>query len=226
MNPSTDSLLYALVARGTDVLAEYIMPGISGNFSQVTRVLLSRIDLSQERATYELDGYLFHYFISKNITYLCMGDQAFGNFAPFEFLDDIRVRFSTTYGASASTAIAYSLNSEFSNVLQARMKFFNKARVNNSKIAAVQHELSLARNVMVENIDRVLERGDRIELLVDKSEQLDASALQFRKRATKLKRSMWCKNVKTISLMIVVVLAILYIILSLSCGGPSLSHCT
>ena len=33
-------------------------------------------------------------------------------------------------------------------------------------------QVDQVRNIMVDNIEKVLERGERIELLVDKSEQL------------------------------------------------------
>jgi hypothetical protein len=35
---------------------------------------------------------------------------------------------------------------------------------------------------MVENISKVLERGDRIQLLVDRTEDLQAQAVQFQKQ--------------------------------------------
>lgn len=41
-----------------------------------------------------------------------------------------------------------------------------------------------------------MERGERIELLVDKTEVLSASAVQFKKKSTELKNAMWWKNVK------------------------------
>ncbi|CEO97607.1 V-SNARE coiled-coil homology domain-containing protein [Plasmodiophora brassicae] len=224
VSPDDGGILYALVARDTDVLAEYAALGVSGNFSQVTRVLLSRIDSQKQGpASYVLDGYYFHYLISKGVTCLCMADQSCQS--PFDFLDDIKARFTSAYGSSANTAIAYAFNAEFSNVLRNRMEYFNKLNRSQTKISAVQSELNQARNVMVENIDRVLERGDRIELLVDKSERLDASALQFRKRATVLKRSMWWKNVKAVALMVFVILVVVYVILSIACGGPGLSQC-
>lgn len=53
---SEPGIIYALVARGPDVLAEYIPQGVSGNFAQVTRMLLARIGQGQERASYTLDG--------------------------------------------------------------------------------------------------------------------------------------------------------------------------
>lgn len=40
---------------------------------------------------------------------------------------------------------------------------------------------------MVHNIERVLERGERIELLVDKTDNLNQQAFAFKKRSTQLK---------------------------------------
>lgn len=112
VSPDDGGILYALVARDTDVLAEYAALGVSGNFSQVTRVLLSRIDSQKQGpASYVLDGYgrrcacdgfvsmmvvgvryYFHYLISKGVTCLCMADQSCQS--PFDFLDDIKARFT------------------------------------------------------------------------------------------------------------------------------------
>lgn len=49
-------------------------------------------------------------------------------------------------------------------------------------------------------------RQEKIELLVDNSEQLSNSATQFRKRATSLKKVMWWKNCKLWCLIIAVFL--------------------
>ncbi|KAJ1672567.1 hypothetical protein EV182_006927, partial [Spiromyces aspiralis] len=42
----------------------------------------------------------------------------------------------------------------------------------------------------------VLERGDRIEILVDKADALSNTAFAFHKRSTTLRRTMWWKNQK------------------------------
>lgn len=51
---------------------------------------------------------------------------------------------------------------------------------------------------MTKNIDAVLSRGERIELLVDKTDQMSAQARAFRKRTVVLRRKMWWKNVKVL----------------------------
>lgn len=45
---------------------------------------------------------------------------------------------------------------------------------------------------MVENIDRVLERGERIELLVDKTERLNQQAFKFEKSVILVMFDFYC----------------------------------
>ena len=52
------------------------------------------------------------------------------------------------------------------------------------------------KNVMVQNIEMVLERGEKLELLVDKTEQLQSSADNFKFTSNKLKNVMFWKTVR------------------------------
>jgi len=52
------------------------------------------------------------------------------------------------------------------------------------------------RSVMVENIEKIMERGDRIELLVDKTATMQDSSFHFRKQSKRLRRALWMKNAK------------------------------
>jgi vesicle-associated membrane protein 7 len=45
----------------------------------------------------------------------------------------------------------------------------------------VQAQIDTVKDVMIENIDRVLERGEKIELLVDKTDKLNQQAFKFEK---------------------------------------------
>ncbi len=64
----------------------------------------------------------------------------------------------------------------------------------------------------------MLARGEKIELLVDKTEALNQSAKKFQKASKSLKSAMWWKNVK-MWLMIAFVLAIvIFLITGFACG--------
>ena len=66
------------------------------------------------------------------------------------------------------------------------------------KDKAREEELQIAETKMVmsDNIEKVLDRGEKIELLVDKTEQLRFTADNFSKSGKKLRRHMWCQNLK------------------------------
>jgi hypothetical protein len=52
----------------------------------------------------------------------------------------------------------------------------------------------------------VLSRGERIELLVDKTDAMSSQARAFRKRSQALRRRMWWRNTKLIALTVLVVI--------------------
>lgn len=52
------------------------------------------------------------------------------------------------------------------------------------------------RTIMVDNIEKILERGDRIELLVDKTATMQDSAFHFKKQSKRLRQALWMKNAK------------------------------
>ena len=49
---------------------------------------------------------------------------------------------------------------------------------------------------MVKNIEMVLERGEKLELLVDKTDRLNATAFTFERSSRRLKEQMFWKKVK------------------------------
>lgn len=49
---------------------------------------------------------------------------------------------------------------------------------------------------MIENIDKVLDRGDRLELLVDKTANMQGNTFRFRKQARRFRSNVWWRNVK------------------------------
>jgi len=78
---------------------------------------------------------------------------------------------------------------------------------------------------MLENIDKVLLRGEKIELLVDKTEVLEQQAFRFQRGAKNLRRQMCIKNAKWTAGAVVVGVLLIYIILAAACGGGSLPNC-
>jgi len=147
--------------------------------------------------------------------------QAFGRRIPFSFLEDIRDRFRAAHGTHAATAAAYEFSESFGPVLRERAAYFSDPKVDT--VSRVRSEVEGLRDIMVDSIERVLERGERLELLVQKTENMSESAFVFKRGATQLKRTMWWKNAKTTSLVVALVIGLFYLLAAIICS-PTL-HC-
>lgn len=65
---------------------------------------------------------------------------------------------------------------------------------------------------------QVLDRGERIELLVDKTDHLQNESFAFKREARRLKSKLWWKNTRLLVLLAVLVLIIAYIIVCFACS--------
>lgn len=215
---SSHPQLYGLIARGKDVLCEYT--AVSGNFPTITRLLLGKIPRDQDgKRSYVYDAHVFHYLVSDGLTYLCMTDdpqqQRFR--APFAYLDDIQTRFLSMYGRErAQTAFAFAMNEEFSRILQRQMDFFNSPNADAS--STLQAKLDDVRNIMISNVDLVLERGEKLELLVDKTADLQHSAFKFERSSRQLRNEMLWRRIRCYGLIAVGAGLLLFFITATACG--------
>lgn len=217
------AILYAVVARGTTVLSEF--SAVTGNPGAVARRILEKLPSETDsRVCFSEDRYIFHILSADGLTFLCMANDTFGRRIPFSYLEEIHMRFMKNYGRIAQHAPAYAMNDEFSRVLHQQMEFFSSSPSADT-INRVRGEVNELRTIMVENIDKILERGDRIELLVDKTGTMQDSAFHFRKQSKRLRRALWMKNVKLLVWLTCLLIVLLYIIIAACCGGITLPNC-
>ncbi|KAI1234646.1 hypothetical protein IHE44_0003018 [Lamprotornis superbus] len=170
------AILFAVVARGTTILAKHAWCG--GNFLEVTEQILAKIPSENNKLTYSHGSYLFHYICQDRIIYLCITDDDFERSRAFTFLQEIRKRFQTTYGSRAQTALPYAMNSEFSSVLAAQLKYHSESK-GPDQVAETQAQIDELKGIMVRNIDLVAQRGEKLELLIDKTENLVDSVILY-----------------------------------------------
>ncbi|MCO5609593.1 hypothetical protein L7F22_063823 [Adiantum nelumboides] len=214
---------YAMVARASVVLAEY--SSTSTNANAIARQILEKLpNVADSHVSYSQGRFIFHVTKADGLTFLCMADDSFGRRIPFAFLEDIRSKFMKAYGRTASTALAYAMNDEFSRVLNQQMEYFSKDP-NADNINRMKGEINQVRHVMIENIDKVLDRGERLELLVDKTANIQNKAFRFRKQTREFRSALWWRNVKLVSLLVILVLIIIYVVLAVVCHGVTLPSC-
>lgn len=85
----------------------------------------------------------------------------------------------------------------------------------NDKIKHVQNQVDEVIDVMQENITKVIERGERLDELQDKSESLSDNATAFSNRSKQLRRQMWWRGCKIKAIMALVAAILLLVIIVL-----------
>ncbi|KAJ7546646.1 hypothetical protein O6H91_08G048800 [Diphasiastrum complanatum] len=213
-----ESLIYSFVARGTVVLAEYT--AFSGNFSTIAVQCLQKLPASNNKFTYTCDRHTFNYLVEDGFTYMVVADEDFGRQIPFAFLERVKEDFKRRYGGGkAATAIAHSLDKEFGSKLKEHMQYCVDHPEEMNKIAKIKAQVSEVKGIMMDNIEKVLDRGEKIELLVDKTENLRFQADNFQRQGRQLRRKMWMQNMK-VKLIVLGIIIVLILIIWLSvCHG-------
>lgn len=81
-----------------------------------------------------------------------------------------------------------------------------------SKSAGVQKQVDEVIGIMHTNLEKVVTRGEKLETLQAKTDDLEQGALQFKKGATKVRHQMWLKDLRLKLIIAGVVIAILIVI--------------
>ncbi|XP_027745165.1 vesicle-associated membrane protein 3 [Myiozetetes cayanensis] len=89
----------------------------------------------------------------------------------------------------------------------------NVAAGSNRRLQQTQHQVDEVVDIMRVNVDKVLERDQKLSELDDRADALQAGASQFETSAAKLKRKYWWKNCKMWAILIAVVVIIIIIII-------------
>jgi vesicle-associated membrane protein 7 len=219
----SNSILYALVARGRNVLAEYTDMG--GNFTTVTRVLLAKIPQETDcRMSYVYDKHIFHYCVDTGIVFMCMCEESTKRRSAFSFLDDLMSSWRLKYAAIEQTATAFSMQEAFSPTLASLMEDYNTNRTVDT-LDRVKARIDNVKEVMVENIDQLLERGEKIELLVDKTDKLNQTAFKFEKSSRRLKYNMQWQRLK-FYLVVLLCVGLLSLFAAMIACGVKLDQCS
>lgn len=155
------------------------------------------------------------------LTFLVIADASLGRRVPFGYLVEIRRRFFEHFPESADFADmpnygAGSFNAELKGLM---VEYGSTTGGRDDAIGSAKREIDDVRGIMTRNIESLLERGERVDLLVDKTDRLGGSAREFRVRSRGLKRQMWWKNVKLMALLALVIILIIVAIVIAAKGG-------
>ena len=171
-------------------------------------------------------SYKFHFFNSNGLTFLVFCDASYEDKLAFDFLEKINKSFTDKFTKEQiDSAISYSLRDSFNPVMKEEMDYYN----NNTHIKTLTEQLKDAlvdqKNIIFEASEVLSQRGEKMDLIVKKADQLSQDSNSFMKAAKRVKRNEQCKQIKYTIIIVLSLLIIGYVVLWIVCKGPTLPHC-
>ncbi|CEG42286.1 vesicle-associated membrane [Plasmopara halstedii] len=190
------SIYYCVVANSHCPLVEHSNGG-DKRMNEFAQKLLKKINLTDDAVeAMEFDGKTYSYRVDNEVAYVCVTNAAFGKSSAALFLKHINQLFDNQFGIRGkATKLKLDMNRDFAPTLKNQMEMFSSDK-GVEKLQALRKDLDNVTNNMQNNINKVLERGDKIELLVDKTDQLNSQSAAFAKSSKNLRRHLWWENLK------------------------------
>ncbi|XP_033132805.1 vesicle-associated membrane protein 724 isoform X1 [Brassica rapa] len=187
---------------------------------------------------------MMYFFCFTFSAYCVVAKDALSKQTWIAFLERVKADFKKRYGGGkASAAIAKSLNKEFMYlpttslqllgtltnerlffencrpVMKEHMKYIVDHAEEIEKLIKVKAQVSEVKSIMLENIDKAIDRGENLTVLSDKTENLRSQAQEYKKQGTQVRRKLWYQNMK-IKLVVLGILLLHVLIIWLSiCHG-------
>lgn len=137
-----------------------------------------------------------HFLIDRGIIFTCITKFTDSHYLPFAFLHDVREKFSEQPSLISRSYRAGEdeFDRDFRPVLVQIMDDFNSGRAD--KISQVDEQIEDIKEVMLQNVEKIMERADALADLLSKTEDLKSQGVDFRVAARQVFVQSRCRNLK------------------------------
>ncbi|KAL0480665.1 vesicle-associated membrane protein [Acrasis kona] len=206
-----DPITKVVMRQGFVPAGEY--PNNKPTLAETARTILANPKLKKgdHLRTLEQSTFHFHYKVSGEFCYMCISLPEFPRRITFEFLNDIETQFLRNR------------NIVLRNLLKDKMAYFNNT--SNDQIYKLKDQIDGVKVVMIENFDKALEKGEALDRLLERSNEIVDSSHEFKKGSAKLKNAMLKRNLILVLILVIIALVVVFIIIWAGCGIPGWERC-
>eukprot|EP00050_Salpingoeca_kvevrii_P002351 m.191227 g.191227 ORF g.191227 m.191227 type:complete len:236 (-) comp10592_c1_seq1:5948-6655(-) len=180
--------------------------------SQAKMLFKKLSDNSPSRCTLEATGnYIFHYAIEDGVCYLVICEKSFSKKLAFGYLEELRKQFQHEYGSKVDTVARPYAFIAFDNTIQKLKRNYSDERGAHRNLHKLNEELQDVQRIMMQNIDEVLDRGEKIDSLSSKASNLSANSRMYLKDAKYLSWQAMMRKYGPIAVVAFIVLLFIYI---------------
>lgn len=164
--------------------------------------------------TFSPGPFIFHYLISEGVCYLCLTRKTYPKQLAFKYLDEVAEAFIQELGHDWKTAVETAARPyafiKFDKTLQRKRRDFSDPtdRQNQAKI---DDDIADITSIMKRNIDEVLNRGEKLDRLVETTSNLKNEAHKYKWGAKKFSALVFWRQYAPVFAILALILFVLYL---------------
>ena len=176
--------------------------------------------------TYNDSEYMYIKKSDDNLTYLILVDKGYDKLEGFKMLETMKNYFHAEIGIKNLENIPeFSLNEKFRPTLINCFESWKDKGGSEAKLGLAMKGLDNLKITLNQNIAGLGERDEKLDTLIDKTQEMGDISMDIRKTAGKVKRQVKCKSLMTRVGFSVLAFVLIYILIGMFCGFD-FSQCT
>ena len=215
----SNNILYSCIYFEKNIQIDHDLAHID---NKIINILLNKVNINEnDRLSYIYEKFVFHLVIHNKLILLCATTNKCPNYIAFGYLDELKdvllinckILWSYSYSDTIPTNLYFIVKEHLYDLTD---KY--NAEDENTKTEEIKIQIDETKDIMLQNIDQIISKGEKLDLLIDKTDNLNAKSYIFKKRSVRLRRRMCCRSFGMTTLIILFVIAIIYVLLSFICG--------
>ena len=215
---ASNSIIYSLVGYGEKPLAAY--SEYKGTFQKTCQNYLHSVEPNSSGG-YKIDDYFIFYINENGITYLIMTDAKYSKVSALSCLESIKKEFLSSFADTNFEEIEeFGLDKEFKPKLKMKYEYFNKNKdIVNESTQKLIDEIFRIQEYVLNDSGLLNERGEKMEKVKNKAEDLAEDSHKYKKVAIKVKKETNKRKIYFTIGIIAAILVIAYALVSIACGS-------
>lgn len=139
---------------------------------------MEKIPPNNSKLTFKYKDININYLSDNGIVYLVISQDSVSRAVAFKYLLDLQQKFTSVEDSDV----------DFTDTIKDLLESYN-TQPPEDQLGKTQNELNQVKDVMIQNMESIIDRGDRIDNLVDRTNEMSSQAFAFRKKSTMLRVS-------------------------------------
>ena len=155
---------------------------MDGLKSQAKKIVKQLTASSPSKVSIDSGSNYFHYINESGVCYMCLTDRSYPKRLAFNYLEELQREFVGKYGPEVPGATRPYAFIKFDTFIQKTKKLYVDTRTQRN-LSKLNEDLSDVQDIMKQNIQDVLGRGERLDSVMAKSSSLRDASGKYAKDA-------------------------------------------